>query len=299
MRDRPDGAAKEIPATREPCTPDATRGSRLDRRAAIIRDVPRLFDYARAVPVLAAATLALCAACSRKPKPTEQQPTSAPASPSASTSTSASAAPPTFDLTLRRDALVAFGSTTTLPLDADFPKVAALEAPLQKVARNHPGAPGRMRVGRDVPYGQVWRVVSSGAEAGIGAWEIATPRENGGEATLHVGTGLGLGEVDCFATAWIGPDASISTGLEAKGVLVRAAARRPPIEPFLQVVRRLDAKCKQGELRLNSQMTAIWGPIFDVGLAVETATTPPNVRSLRLAAGHVAPVDKVLEVVGP
>ncbi len=213
-------------------------------------------------------------------------------------SVAASAEAPRFDLELRRSAFVAYGATTPLSLAGDLQEpVPQLTAPMQKLARNLRGASARMRVARDVPYGQLWRVISAGVEAGVGAWELSTPGVGAPEASVHVSPGLGLGAATCFATAWIGPDASVTVGLEAKGVLVRAHERRPPVDGVLAVVRRLDDHCAEGELRFNSQPSAAWGPVFDVARGVDAATPPPKVHALRLAVGHVAPVDQALEVV--
>jgi hypothetical protein len=218
--------------------------------------------------------------------------------PAGAASASTSPEPARFDLELTRASFVAYGATTQLSLAGDIQEPApALTAPMQKLARNLHGAPARMRVARDVPYGQLWRVISAGVAVGVGTWDLATPSTDAPEATVRIATGLGLGATTCFASVWIGPDASATVGLESKGVLVKAHERRAPVDGVLAVVRRLDDHCTEGELRFNSQPSAAWGPVFDVVRGVAAAPNPPKVRTVRLAVGHIAPVDQTLEVV--
>ncbi len=223
---------------------------------------------------------------------------SAPSRGAPAPATSASA--PRFDLELSRASFIAYGASTPLPLTGDLQApVPELAAPMQKVARNLAGARARMRVARDVPYAQVWRVISAGAKAGVGAWSLTTPLEGGPDASVEVTVGLGLGPVSCFASAWVGPDGSVTLGLEAKGILVKSRDRRAPIDRAIATVHRLDDHCADGELRLNTQPSAAWGPVFDLAHGLGVAADPPKVRTLRLGVGNVAPVDMVTEVVAP
>jgi hypothetical protein len=281
---------------------DAHRcGSRAEGRSISEKHGPRAIDYARRVPLASARSslvsgaigLALVAtlACACHRRTTN-------AAPAPSPSASASAEPARFDLELGPASFVAYGATTQLSLAGDLQESAPqLTAPMQKLARNLHGGPARMRVARNVPYGQLWRVISAGVSAGIGVWDLATPGVDGPEATVRIGAGLGLGATTCFAAAWVGPDATVVVGLEARGVLVKAHERRVPIDDVIAVVRRLDDHCAEGELRFNSQPSAAWGPVFDLVRGVGAAASPPKVRTVRLAVGHIASVDAPVEVV--
>jgi hypothetical protein len=249
------------------------------------------FELRPAAALVAILAASLATGCHRRPTDPAPAPT---APPSASTS----AEPARFDLELTRASFVAYGATTRLSLAGDLQEPAAeLTAPMQKLARNLRGAPARMRVARDVPYGQLWRVISAGVAVGVGTWDLATPGVDAPEASVRVATGQGFGAATCFASVWVGPDASVTVGLESKGVLVKSHERRVPVDGVIAVVRRLDDHCAEGELRFNSQPSAVWGPVFDVVRGVGAAASPPKVRTVRLAIGHIAPVDQAVEVV--
>src|SRR5438105_7972000 len=79
----------------------------------------------------------------------------------------------TWELHLMHHALEAFGNTTPLPVSPEFEQpVPEVMPPLEHAAEIRGGEPVRLRIERDVPYGQVTRLMQAGIGARIGQWEV-------------------------------------------------------------------------------------------------------------------------------
>lgn len=285
--------ARPLPA-RQPATLRAvTAPSRAARRAA------RSFAVLLAVPM----GLALAGCTCRKEEPLAT-------SPAASTSASASASAPVLkaDVHLFRTSLVVFGSSTPLPISADFTEaVVELGPALQRAAKVRPNAddPVRMRVERDVNYGQLTRVLQAAIGQRIFRWEIVGLDEGGNPRMVKALPPAGYPAGNCFVTAWLGPDQRVQVGIDTapldastgmKGVLVPPRDGRMVPDLVHGVVRRLDSQCKDGHLRLLTQPTAAFGRLFDLALSFEDAKDKPKVSTLQFVVPSVGPLDSPVEV---
>lgn len=229
-------------------------------------------------------------------------------SPSASASASAPAAILKADVQLFRTSLVVFGSSTPLPVTADFTEaVPELGPALQRAAKVRTNAddPVRMRVERDVNYGQLTRVLQAAIGQRIFRWEIVGLDAGGVPRAIKALPPAGYPAGNCFVTAWVGPDLRVQVGIDTapldastgmKGVLVPSRDHRMATELVLSVVHRLDSQCKDGQVRLLTQPTATFGQLFDLALVFEDAKDKPKVSSLQFAVPSVGPLDSPVEV---
>jgi hypothetical protein len=207
--------------------------------------------------------------------------------------------PPKFDLDLQRTALIAFGNTTPLPVSEEFTEeVPALRPPLERASQQRPNAPLRLRVARDVPYGQLTRMMQSALAFRVVAWEVFF--EHGGQ--LQRVQLLAPGPIprgNCWARAWVGPDARVQLGVDVegkpgegmRGVLVLAKDGEPNGALAATVLRRMDARCKDGQVRLYSQATARSGPTLALARALATATPAVHLAELVLAVPSIGAQD--------
>ena len=71
------------------------------------------------------------------------------------------------DLELQRIALLAFGNSIPLPVSEEFnEEVPQVRPALERAAAARPNQPLRLRVARDVPFGQVTRLMQAGPVCG-------------------------------------------------------------------------------------------------------------------------------------
>jgi hypothetical protein len=223
--------------------------------------------------------------------------TPAPA-PSASTASTQS-----FDLVLHRAALMAFGSSVPLPLSQNFDEeIPEVRPALERSAKAHPQGPLPLRIARDVPYGQLTRLMQAAIAYRVTSWEIFSEDTNSAQRSFVVSAPGALPSGRCFARLWVAGDAVVHVGIDLgseggtmSGVVVRPRDGAVQANKALDVVRRLDSACKEGQLRLYTQPTAPFGPVFDLGVA--TAAAPPKVSGLMLGVPSVGPLDTPVEVV--
>jgi hypothetical protein len=231
------------------------------------------------------------------------------------------AAPPSVDapadveveLQLQRKALVAFGNTTPLPVSPEFnEEVPEVRPPLERAASARAGKPVRMRVERDVPFGQVTRLMQAGIAFRIGVWEVWTRGTDGMLRSIEVKTPGPMPRGSCFATAWVGPDDKVQVGIdkamvdpvdagdagdsEMVGVIVWPAAGQVGVANVVSVVRRLDARCAEGPFRVYASPTGAFGPAFDLARGMADANPKPHVSTLQLAVPSLGPSDTPVEV---
>jgi hypothetical protein len=226
--------------------------------------------------------------------------TDAPAAPLPSASTSAA---PTFDLVLHRAALMAFGSSIPLPLSQNFDEeVPDVRPALERSAKAHPNEPLPLRVARDVPYGQLTRLVQAAIAYRVTSWALFSEDSNATMRSFVVSAPGALPSGRCFARLWVAGDAVVHVGIDPgneggtmSGVVVRPRDGAVQAQKALDVVRRLDSSCKEGQLRLYTQPTASFGPIFDLGIAA--AAAPPRVGNLMLGVPSLGPLDTPVEIV--
>ncbi len=225
--------------------------------------------------------------------------------PSGTGSTDSGPAAPAHELTLQRTALIAFGNTTPLPVSEEFnEEVPAVRPALERAAGLRPNQALRMRVARDVPYGQLTRLMQAALAFRVVSWELTFDDPNG---TPQLVTLRGPGPTPrgaCWARAWVGPDARVVVGLDVgadtstgmTGVLVQPRDGQPRGDKVVEVVRRMDARCKTGEVRLYSQPTARTGPVLDVARALATTAPPPHVGEPVLAVPSIGNLDSTDEI---
>lgn len=236
--------------------------------------------------------------CGRK----DAGPTAAPA-PSASSS---APAPPSFDLELHRTALTAFGNTTPLPVSEEFQEeVPALRPPLERATAQKPNAPLRLRVHRDVPYGQLTRLMQTALAFRVTGWELLVEDASGALQSVHVLPPGPMPRGNCWARAWVGPDVRVQLGIDVDadakaglhGVLVPPKDGNVNAVTAADVLRRMDARCKEGQLRLYSQPTARVGPVFDLARGLDLATPAPHVAEHLFAVPSIGALDAADELV--
>ncbi|MBI2389015.1 MAG: hypothetical protein HYV09_05295 [Deltaproteobacteria bacterium] len=212
----------------------------------------------------------------------------------------------TFELDLHRTALIAFGNSTPLPVSAEFQEeVPEVRPALERASAERPNAPLRMRVARDVPYGQLTRLMQAALGYRVMSWELHIEDAS---RTLQTVTVLPPGPTprgSCWARAWVGPDERVQLGVDVLadamagmlGVLVVPKDGRLQANPVLDVLRRMDDRCATGQTRLYSQATARVGPVLDLARAIATATPPPHLRELLLQVPSIGPLDSPTELV--
>lgn len=210
------------------------------------------------------------------------------------------------ELTLQRTALIAFGDTTPLPVSDEFnEEVPALRPPLERATAQRPNEPLRMRVARDVPYGQLTRLMQAALGFRVMSWELQFEDLSGVVRRLNVKPPGPTPRGSCWARAWVGPDSRVVLGIDVDaetssgmtGVLVNPAVDRVATSKAIDVVRRMDARCKTGEIRLYSQPTARSGPVFDLAYAFSTASPKPNVGDVSFAVPSIGHLDNADELV--
>ncbi len=213
------------------------------------------------------------------------------------------------DLHLRRTAFFAYGSSTPLPISHEFLEtVPELEAPLSRAAklRTNIDTPTRLLVDRDVNYGQLTRLLQAAIGHHIFRWEIQAVDAGGTLRMVRALPPAGFPLGNCFATAWVGPDQRVHMGIDTKpvdasagmqGVIVLPREGRVAFANVLSVVRRLDATCKEGHFRLLSQPSATFGPVFDLAVAMETATDKPKVSQIQFTVPSLGPLDSPGETI--
>ena len=119
----------------------------------------------------------------------------------------AAEAGPTFDLELQRTALLAFGNTTALPVSEEFNEdVPGLRPPLERAAKQRPNAELRMKVAREVPFGQLTRLMQTALAFRVPSWELWVDGPTGGLRSVHVLPPGPVPRGNCWAPAWVGPD---------------------------------------------------------------------------------------------
>jgi hypothetical protein len=218
--------------------------------------------------------------------------------PSASASTA-----PTFDLFLQRSALIAFGNATPLPVSQEFDEeILAVRPALERAAKAHPDGPLPMRVARDVPYGQLTRITQAAIAYRVTRWELFSEDATGTLRSFAVSAPGALPAGRCFARMWVAGDAVVHVGFDAggdaaalTGVVVRPRDGKVQATKALDVVRRLDSACTEGQLRLYTQPTAPFGALFDLGVAA--AAAPPKVGNAMLGVPSIGPLDTPVEIV--
>ena len=257
------------------------------------------------------AMAALCCAngcrCSRSDPQPSGDAGSAPGAPSAGPSAAVE-----VELHLLRGALVAFGNTTPLPVSAEFnEEVPELRPPLTRAAAARGDKPVRMRVERDVPFGQVTRLMQAAIAYRVGLWEVWTRGEDGVLRSIEIRTPGPLPRGSCYATAWVGPDDKVQVGLdkamtigadagdaasEMLGTIVWPVAGKVGVANIATVVRRLDARCAEGPFRVYASPTGQFGPAFDVARGMADTDPKPHVSTLQLAVPSLGPMDTPVEV---
>lgn len=210
------------------------------------------------------------------------------------------------DLALQRATLVAFGNSTPLPLSEEFTEeVPGLRPPLERAAASRGAQPLRVLVARDVPYGQLTRLMQAALQFRVVSWELQSEDALGAIHTVFAHPPSPTPRGSCWARAWVGPDARVLIGLDLggdsasgmTGVLVNPRDDRPRGDQVVSVVRRLDARCKAGDVRLYSQPTARSGPVLDLARAFSTASPAAHLSKLTLAVPSIGHLDNVDELV--
>ena len=227
----------------------------------------------------------------------------------ASSGTSDASVDAEVDLHLLRNALVAFGNTTPLPVSAELSEeVPELRPPLERAAAARSGKPVRMRVERDVPFGQVTRLMQAAIAFRVGVWEVWARGLDGTLRSIEVKTPGPLPRGSCFATAWVGPDDKVQVGVdkamtepgdaaaEMVGTIVWPVAGKVGVANIVSVVRRLDPRCTEGPFRVYASPTGQFGPAFDVARGLADADPKPHVSTLQLAVPSLGPMDTPGEV---
>lgn len=229
-----------------------------------------------------------------------------PAQDAAPPTTTAADAGPTFDLELQRNALLAFGNTTPLPVSEEFnEEVPALHPPLERAAKQRPNAELKMKVAREVPYGQLTRLMQTALAFRVPSWELWVEAPTGGLRSVHVLPPGPLPRGNCWARGWVGPDGRVQLGIDidadAKagmhGVLVSAKDGQVNGAETAKVLARMDARCEKGQIRLYSQATARVGPVVDLAHALASQSPPPHLAEQLLAVPSVGALDQVDELV--
>lgn len=211
------------------------------------------------------------------------------------------------DLTLQRTALIAFGNATPLPVSEEFnEEVPQLRPPLERAAGARPNQPLRMRVARDVPYGQLTRLMQAALAFRVVQWELHTLPTDDANGVIRKVNARAPGPTprgNCWARAWVGPDARVVIGLDLggdsatgmTGVLVNPRDGNVVADSVMNVLRRIDARCKSGETRLYSQPTARSGPLLDLATAFSTAS-PPHLAEIVFSVPSIGHLDNVDEL---
>lgn len=227
------------------------------------------------------------------------------ASPPPESSTDSAPPPVAHELTLQRTALIAFGNTTPLPVSEEFnEEIPEARPALERAAGLRPNQALRMRVARDVPYGQLTRLMQAALAFRVVSWELTFDDASGASQKLTLRGPGPTPRGACWARAWVGPDARVVVGLDVgadtstgmTGVLVNPRDGQPRGDKVVEVARRMDARCKGGDLRLYSQPTARSGPVLDVARAYVTASPPPHLGDLVLAVPSIGPLDSNDEI---
>ncbi|MGZ3420871.1 MAG: hypothetical protein ACXVEE_23545 [Polyangiales bacterium] len=217
--------------------------------------------------------------------------------------TPAASAAPTFDLALHHAALVAYGNSTPLPVSAEFgEEIPAVRPALERAAKAHPNAPLPMRVSRDVPFGQLTRIAQAAIVYRVTSWQLFAEDASGTLRSVVISAPGALPSGRCFARIWVSADNAMHVGLDPGGdsasmigVVVRPKDGALQPGKALDVVRRLDSACTEGQLRVYTQPTASFGSVFDLALAA--AAAPPKVGGLMLGVPSIGPLDSPVEVV--
>lgn len=214
---------------------------------------------------------------------------------------------PEHDLHLLRTAIVAYGNTTPLPVSEEFSEpVEALRPPLERATSMRPNAPLRLRVARDVNYGQLTRLMQAALAYRVIEWDVIAEDASGKPRVVRVKGPGPLPRGNCFARAWVGPDARVQLGIDPQavdgspvgmtGVIVNPKQGAVVVDKVVDVVRRLDARCATGQVRLYSQPTARFGPVFDLAVGLDDASPRPHLSELMLAVPSLGPLDSPSEV---
>ena len=223
------------------------------------------------------------------------------ASTSASSSASVNASDAAIeqvDLFLHHHALFAFGNTTPLPIANDFQDaVPELEPSLSRAAQARALLPVRIRIDRDVPYGQVTRLMQAGYAYRITTYHVVTERRDGTLATVDLKAPSPLPRGDCWATAWCSPDGRVQVGLDAKGVIVSPKDGEVNAKSVASVLRRFDERCKDGPTRIYAQPSGAWERPFDLALGLAAEQPAPHLSTLQLQVPSIGPMDSPQEVV--
>ena len=215
-----------------------------------------------------------------------------------------------WDLHLMHHALDAFGNTTPLPVSPEFDQpVPEVMPALEKAAGLRGVEPVRLRIERDVPYGQITRLMQAGIGARIARWQVISLGYDGATHAAIVRTPGGLPQGQCWMRAWVGPDDRVliggygekegiaDAGSNVLGTLVLPAVDHVDWEKVTQVVRRLDAGCTSGQLRVYAQPAGSWGGVFDLVVGFDDAQPPPHIREVLLQVPSLGPMDSTFEVI--
>lgn len=216
-----------------------------------------------------------------------------------------------WELHLQHHALEGFGNTTPLPLSQEFEvPIPEVMPALEHAASLRKNEPIRLRVERDVPYGQVTRLMQAGIGARIARWEVMSFGLDGAMHSVVVKTPGALPAGTCWMRAWIGPDARVLVGGYAKtegvadagndmiGTLVWADFDHVSWEKVATVVRRLDAACENGGIfRVYAQPSGTWAPAFDLLWGFSQTKPPPKVHELQLQVPSLGPLDSTADVI--
>jgi hypothetical protein len=62
-------------------------------------------------------------------------------------------------------------------------------------------------------------------------------------------------------------------------------------------VRRLDAACPAGQLRVYAQPAGAWAGVFDLMIGFHDANPPPHLRELMMQVPSLGPIDSTYEVI--
>jgi hypothetical protein len=210
-----------------------------------------------------------------------------------------------YELTLHRTALVAFGSSTPLPVSEEFnEEVPAARPTLERAAGLRPNLPLRMKVSRDVPYGQLTRLMQAALAFRVVQWELSWDDANGAPAKITLRGPGPTPRGSCWARAWVGPDARVVAGIDLgadaaapmTGVLVNAKDGQLRAAAVVDIIRRMDARCKAGDIRIYSQASARSGPALDLARAFAEASPKPHVGDVVLAVPSIGPLDSNDEI---
>ncbi len=240
-----------------------------------------------------------------------EESTTPPADASGASMADAPFASPIVDLHLQRRAIVGYGNTTPLPVSPEFSEeVPEVRPLLERVAKERGGAPIRIRVERDVPYGQLTRLMQAGLGYRIGVWELYGTRDGGGFLSVQVAPPGPLPRGFCYATAWIGPDAKVQVGMDRRtlaypgdaethmfGTVVWPSSIGVATDHVLALVRKLDGACTEGQMRIYAQPTGTFGPAFDLALAFAEAKEKPHLSKLLFAVPSLGPMDTIEDVI--